>query len=162
MKRLITAAVLILAFSTVSFAKKQVVAEGKTHSALGNYKIETLDAPVMINGKELKAFTISYENTVMKAIVAIDKTFKCKKYYVLTPNLSIQYVCNGYYFGVERLDKNLEKEGYKTSNDDLDNFQYYHQKVLSCGDNDDLENTRLIAAYFPFLLRNTEEVLAMK
>jgi len=162
MKRLITAAVLIFAFCTVSSAQKQVVAEGKTHSALGTYKIETLDNPVTVNGKELKAFTICYENTGMKATVAINKTFKCKKYYVLTSMLSIQYVCNGYYFGVERLDKNLEKDGFKTTNDDLDNFQYYHQKVLSCGDNDDLENTKLIAAYYPFLLRNTEEVLAVK
>ena len=162
MKRFITAAVLIIAFCTVSFAQKQVIAEGKTHSALGNYKIESLNTPVMINGKELKAFTISYENTGMKATVAVDKTLKCKKYYVLTSNLSIQYVCNSNYFGVERLDKKLEKDGYKTSNDDLDNFQYYHQKVLSCGTNTDLENTKLIAAYYPFLLKNTEEVLAVR
>jgi len=98
----------------------------------------------------------------MKAIVAVEKSSKCRKYYVLTDNLSIQYVCNGNYFGVARLDKELEKEGYSTSNNNLDNTEYYHQKVLSCGDNDDLENTKLIAAYFPFLLRNTEEVLAMK
>lgn len=162
MKRLITATVLILALCTVAFSQKQKLAEGKTHSALGDYRIETLDNPVVINGKELKAFTIAYENTGMKAIVAIDKTVKCKKYYVLTPSLSIQYVSNSSYFGVERLDKSLAKEGYSTTNDDLDNFEYYHQKVLCCGDNGDLENTRLIAAYFPFLLRNTEEVLAMK
>jgi len=162
MKRLITATVLILAFCTVSFAEKKVVAEGKTHSVLGNYRIESPESPVMINGKELQAFTISYENTGMKAIVAVEKSSKCRKYYVLTDNLSIQYVCNGNYFGVARLDKELEKEGYSTSNNDLDNTEYYHQKVLSCGDNDDLENTKLIAAYYPFLLRNTEEVLAMK
>jgi len=161
MKRFITATVLIILCCTVSFATK-VVAEGKTHSVLGNYRIESLDNPVMINGKELKAFTIFYENTGMKTTIAIEKTSKCKKYYVLTDQLSIQYVCNGNYFGVERLDKELEKEGFRTSNDDLDNFQYYHQKVLSCGTNTDLENTRLIAAYFPFLLKNTEKVLAVK
>ncbi len=161
MKRLITLAVLIIACCTVSFASK-VVAEGKTHSVLGDYKIESLDNPVMINGKELKAFSISYENTGMKTTVAIEKTLKCKKYYVLTDQLSVQYVCNGHYFGVERLDKKLENDGLKTSNDDLDNFQYYHQKVLSSGTNTDLENTKLIAAYFPFLLKNTEKVLAVK
>lgn len=162
MKRLITAAVLIFVFCTASIAQKQVVAEGQTHSALGTYKIETLDNPVKVNGKDLKAFMISYENTGMKATIAVDKTIKCKKYYVLTPVLSIQYVCNGHYFGVERLDNNLEKDGFSTTNDELDSFQYYHQKVISCGDFNDLENTKLIAAYYPFLLRNTEEVLAMK
>ncbi len=161
MKRFITAAVLIIAFCTASFATK-VVAEGKTHSVLGDYKIESLDNPVMINGKELKAFTVTYQNTGLKTTIAVEKTFKCKKYYVLTDMLSIQYVCNGHYLGVERLDKKLEKDGYMTSNDDLDNFQYYHQKVLSRGTGTDVENTKLIAAYFPFLFKNTEEVLAVK
>jgi hypothetical protein len=161
MKRFITTAVLIIAFCTASFATK-VVAEGKTHSVLGDYKIESLDNPVMINGKELKAFIISYENTGLKTTIAIDKTFNCKKFYVLSSQLSVQYVCNGHYFGVERLDRKLEKEGYKTSNDDLDNYAYYHQKVLSNGTSTDLENTKLIAAYFPFLFKNTEEVLAVK
>ncbi len=161
MKRLITAAVLILVCCTVSFATK-VVAEGKTHTVLGDYKIETLDNPVMINGKELKAFTVTYQNTGLKTTIAIDKTLKCKKYYVLSDMLSVQYVCNGHYFGVERLDKKLEKEGFMTTNDDLDNFQYYHQKVLSSGTSTDVENTKLIAAYFPFLFKNTEEVLAVK
>jgi len=162
MKRLITAAVLIIAICTASFATKKVVAEGKTHSVLGDYRIEALDNPVMINGKELKAFTVTYENTGLKTTVAVEKTLKCKKYYVLTDVLSVQYVCNGHYFGVERLDKKLEKDGFRTSNEDLDNFQYYHQKVLSCGSSTDIDNTKLIAAYFPFLFKNTEEVLAVK
>ena len=162
MKRLITAAVLILLCCTVSLAAKKVVAEGKTHSVLGDYKIEALENPVMINGKELKAFTVTYSNTGLKTTVAVDKTIKCRKYYVLSDMLSVQYVCNGQYFGVERLDKKLEKEGFQTANDALDNFQYYHQKVLSCGTSTDVENTKLIAAYFPFLFKNTEEVLAVK
>jgi hypothetical protein len=162
MKRLITAAVLVIALCTASFATK-VVAEGKTHSVLGDYKIESVDNPVMINGKELKAFTITYENTGLKTTIAVEKALNCKKYYVLTNQLSVQYVCNGHYFGVERLDKKLEKEGFQTSNDDLDNYAYYHQKVLSSGAaSTDIENTKLIAAYFPFLFKNTEEVLAVK
>jgi uncharacterized CHY-type Zn-finger protein len=162
MKRFLISAVLIIACCTVTFATKKVVAEGKTHSVFGDYKIESIENPVMINGKELKAFTITYANTGLKTTVAIEKTLRSKKYYVLSDMLSVQYVCNGSYFGVERLDKKLEKEGYETTYDALDNFQYYHQKVLSCGTNTDVENTKLIAAYFPFLFKNTEEVLAVK
>lgn len=162
MKRLITSAVLILAICTASFATKKVVAEGKTHSVLGDYRIESLESPVMINGKELKAFTVTYANTGLKTTVAIEKTLKCTRYYVLSDLLSVQYVCNGSYFGVERLDKKLEKDGMQTSNEALDNFQYYHQKVLSCGTGTDIDNTKLIAAYFPFLFKNTETVLAVK
>jgi len=162
MKRLITAAVLIIACCTASFATKKVVAEGKTHSVLGDYRIELIDNSVMINGKELKAFTVTYENTGLKTTVAVEKTLNCTKYYVLSDMLSVQYVCNGNYFGVERLDKKLAKDGFQTTNDALDNFQYYHQKVLSCGTNTDVENTKLIAAYFPYLFKNTEDVLAVK
>ena len=155
------AAVLIIAFSTASFGKK-VIAEGKTFSALGDYKIETIDEPVILNGKELNAFMISYENTGMKVTVAVEKTKKCKKYYVLSDNLSIQYVCNKNYFGVERLSKDLEKEGYTTSNATLNNEQYYHQRVLTPGGNSDTDNSKLIAAYFPFLLKNPEGIIATK
>ncbi len=46
MKRLLLAAVLIIAFCTASFAGK-VVAKGKTFTALGNYTIETADNPAI-------------------------------------------------------------------------------------------------------------------
>ena len=36
--------------------------------------------PVVINGKELEAFIITYQNTDMKVTVAIEKTRKCKNY----------------------------------------------------------------------------------
>jgi hypothetical protein len=161
MKKMFLAVLLIIAFSTASFGKK-VIAEGKTFSALGDYKIETLDEPVMLNGKELNAFTISYENTGMKVTLAVEKTKKCKTYYVLSDNLSIQYVCNKNYFGVERLSKDLEKEGYTTSNTELNNEQYYHQRVLTGGGNSDMDNSKLIAAYFPFLLKDPEGIIAIK
>lgn len=161
MKRVLLTAVCIAAFCSASLAGK-VIAEGKTHSALGDYKIESLDQPVMLNGKELDAFTISYQNTNMEVTVAVEKTRKCKKYYVLCDNLSVQYVCNSNYFGVQRLDPELEKEGYSTSNDELNAEQYYHQRVLSTGGNENLDNTKLIAAYYPFLLKDQEGAIAVK
>ncbi len=54
----------------------------------------------------------------MEVTVVVCKERKCKKYVVLSDKLSVQYVCNANYFGVERLDKSLEKEGYKTSDDE--------------------------------------------
>jgi len=160
MKRILFAAVLTL-ICTASFSQK-FVAEGKTWSALGDYRIEAMEQPVLINGKELEGFQISYRNTGLKATVAVEKTSKCKKYYVLSDNLSIQYVFNNNYFGVERLDKQLEKEGYKTVSEKLDNEQYFHQRVITCDKFSDHENTRLIAAYYPFLLKDQEAILAIK
>jgi hypothetical protein len=161
MKRMILAAVLTIAFCTASYARK-FVAEGKTYSALGDYKIEAMGEPVVINGKELEAFIISYQNTDMKVTVAVEKIRKCKNYYVLSANLSIKYVCNKNYFGVERLSKDLEKEGYKTSNDELNTVEYFHQRMITTGGNSDLTNSKLIAAYFPYLLKDQKSILAIK
>jgi hypothetical protein len=153
MKRMFFAVILLVAFSTASFTK-ELVAEGRTFSAMGDYKIEIADDPVIINGKEFKAFVISYQNTPLELRVAVTKDSKGKKYIVLSDKLSVQYVCNANYFGVERLDKSFEKDGYVTSDVSLNRDEYFHQKVLTSGQGCELDNTRLIAAYFPKLIKN--------
>ena len=159
MKRMIISALLVVAISTASFSR-EFVAGGKTHSALGDYKIEIADNPVTINGEQLKAFIISYQNSPMEVKVVIQKGKKCKNYLVLSEKLSVQYVCNENYFGVEKLDKSLEKEGYTTSDTALNRGEYFHQKVLAPGKRGEVENTQLIAAYFPMLIKETNEALA--
>jgi hypothetical protein len=161
MKRIVLTTALIFAVSLASFARK-FVAEGKTYSALGNYKIEIADNPVKLMGKELKAFVISFENTNMEVTVAFDKNRKGMIYYVLSDNLSVKYVCNGEYFGVVKLDKELEKDGYKTSDAALNRLEYFHQKVITTGINCDLDNLKLIAAFYPMLINNFENILAAK
>jgi hypothetical protein len=161
MKRMISAVVLLILFCTASFAKK-VVAEGKTYTALGDYKIEVADNPFMVKGEECKAYIISYENSPMKVTVALTKDRNCKKYLVLSDKLSVQYVCNSNYFGVEKLDKAFEKDGYKTSDSALNRSAYFHQKVITPGKRNELEATQLIAAYFPLLLNNTDETIALR
>ena len=157
MKRVLIAGLLMLALSTASFSR-EFVATGKTHSALGDYKIEMADKPVTINGEELKAFVISYQNSPLEVTVAIKKDKKCKNYIVLSDKLSVQYVCNGDYFGVQKLDKSMDLVGYSKSEDALDRSQYFHQKLIVPGKNSETESTQLIAAYFPLLIKG--EVLA--
>ena len=154
-------AMLFLAISVISFGKK-VIAEGKTYSPLGDYKVTTTDNPMPFKGEDCKAFVISYENTPMEVTVIVCKEKKCRKYVVLSDKLSVQYVCNPYYFGVERLDKALEKEGFKTDDSQLNRVEYFHQKVLGPGQIPDLDATRTIAAYFPFLLNADENMIAEK
>jgi len=161
MKRMISAAVLTLVFCTAMFAGK-VVAKGPSYTALGNYTIENADNPAFVNGEECKTFIIRYENTPMEVTVAICKESKCKKYVVLSDKLSVQYVCNEYYFGVEKLDKAFEKDGYRTSDSDLNRSEYFHQKVIAPGKGSELESTQLIAAYFPMLLNNPAEPIALR
>ncbi len=161
MKRILFAVTLLLVFCAASFAR-EVVAEGKTFSALGNYKIELADNSVIINGEEFTPFIISYQNSPLEVKVAVKNSADCKTYYVLSDKLSVQYVCTGNYFGVEMLDKSFEKEGYTTSHSALDKSEYFHQKVLTAGKDCELDNTMLIAAYFPRLISNMTEVVAAK
>lgn len=152
------AAILIVALSSASFAR-EFVAEGKTYSALGDYRIEIADNPVMINGEEFTPFIISYQNSTLEVKVAIKKDTDCRKYFVLSDKLSVQYVCNTNYFGVEKLDKSFLQEGFATSDTDLDRSEYFHQKVLTSGQGCELDNMMLIAAYFPRLISNSDEVV---
>jgi hypothetical protein len=161
MKRMILASVLALVYCSASFAGK-VVAEGPTFTPLGNYKIETADNPVLVKGEDCKAFVISYANTPMEVTVAICRERDCKKYIVISDKLSVQYVCNENYFGVEKLDKAFEKDGYKTSDSELNRSEYYHQKVITPGKRSELEATQLIAAYFPMLLNTPVEAIASR
>jgi hypothetical protein len=153
MKRMFFAALLIVAFSSASFSR-EFVAGGKTYSALGDYKIETADNTVTLNGEQLKAYVISYQNSPMEVTVLIRKDKKCKNYIALSDKLSVQYVCNGDYFGVQMLEKSLEKEGFATSDEALNRSEYFHQKLLAQGRQNELEATRLIAAYFPMLIKD--------
>jgi hypothetical protein len=113
-------------------------------------------------GREMKAFVISYENTNMEVTVAFDKGKKGMTYYVLSPTLAIKYCCNEKYFGVARLSTELESDGYRTSESALNRSEYFHQKVLATGTSCDLDNSKLIAAYYPMLLNNTENILATR
>jgi hypothetical protein len=161
MKRFFLVTALIFAISLGASARK-LISEGKTYTAFGAYKIELSDNPVILMGKEMKAFIISYENTNLEVTVVFDKGRKDMTYYVLSPNLAIKYVCNGQYFGVQKLTTELEKDGYKTSDSALNRSEYFHQKVLKTGGGCDLDNSRLIAAFFPMLINNYENILASK
>ena len=66
------------------------------------------------------------------------------------------------YFGVEKLDKAFEKDGFTTSDSEMNRSEYFHQKVLSPGKRGELEATQLIAAYFPMLLNNPTEAIASR
>jgi hypothetical protein len=161
MKKIVLLAALIVAVSLASYARKPI-AEGKTNSPFGDYKIQVDNKSVWINGKEHKPFVITYENSNLEVRVAVDMDRQGKKYYVLSDNLSVQYVSNRHYFGVEKLDKVIEKDGFRTSDAALNRVEYFHQKAITTGYSWRRDNTKLIAAYFPMLLNNPENLIAEK
>jgi len=147
-------ALLTIAFSSATYAR-EFVAEGKTYSALGDYRIEKADNPVIINGEEFKAYVISYQNTPMEVTIVVKKGKDCKNYLVFSDKLAVQYVCNENYFGIQKFDKSVVIEGYKPTEAGLNRSEYFHQKKLAPGKRGELENAQLIAAYFPLLLTNS-------
>lgn len=161
MKKIFLISLLIFLVFTGVFARK-FVAEGRTFSALGDYKIELADNLITLNGAEHKTFIISYANSNMEITIAVQKVKDGRRYVVLSDALCVQYVCNGNYFGVELLDKSFGKDGFSTSPSALNREEYFHQKALSTGVSCELDNTRLIAAFFPKLLNNYENILAIK
>ncbi len=80
---------------------------------------------------------------------------------MLSEKLSVQYVYNEKYLGVENLDKTLQIDRYLITNTALNKSEYFHQKVLASGERSDLENIQLIAVYFPMLLKETGETLTI-
>ena len=154
MKKMLFLALLTIAFGSATYAR-EFVAEGKTYSALGDYRIEKADNPVIINGEEFKAYVISYQNTPMEVTIVVKKGKDCKNYLVFSDKLAVQYVCNENYFGVQKFDKSLVIEGYKPTEAGLNRSEYFHQKKLAPGKRGELENAQLIAAYFPLLLTNS-------
>lgn len=133
--------VILAAVMIISAYAKEIVGVGKTHTSMGDYRITTCDQPYVINGEELKTFTVIYKNSPMVVKIAIQKGKKETTYIVTSEKLSVKYVQNKNYFGVVNVinDKNLNKD------------EYFHQKVIT-NTQSKMESLRLIAAYFPYLL----------
>ena len=151
MKRMIITTAMLIMLCAVTLGEK-VVAKGQTFSALGDYTVVKNDLAVPLMGKDCESYTIKYANSPIDVKVIICKDEKCRRYVVISDRLSIQYVCNKNYFGVERLDGKFESEGFRTTDSNLNRYEYFHQKVLGPGQKSELEATSLIAAYFPHLL----------
>lgn len=152
MKTIILTTVLILLGTMLTLGSK-IVAKGSSNSPFGDYKIEQLEDHMILNGKELDKYMITYEKTDLKVVVVLDKQKACKKYYVLTDKAPVQYECNGLYFGVKKLDNELMANGFATCLDDLNREGYYHQKVIENGATATLDHLELIACYYPELIK---------
>ncbi len=150
MKKFLLTLALILTVCLASMANR-IVAKGQSNSAFGDYKIEESDNHLMFKNKELDQYLITYEKSDLKVVVVLDKQKKCKKYYVLSDKLPVQYECDGTYFGIKKLDKELLSLGFKTSMENLNKTEFFHQRVLISGMTDTIEHLHLIASYYPGL-----------
>jgi len=63
---------------------------------------------------------------------------------------------------VEMLDRELEKDGFRTSAETLNRVEYFHQKAITGGERWKRDKTSLIAVFYSQLINNTEDILASK
>lgn len=151
MKRFFLTAAVILTVSLASIGNN-IVAQGESNSEFGAYKIEAMNDQVFFNDRQLDKYQITYANSDLKVIVAVDKLEKCQKYYVLNAQFPVQYESNGALFGIRKLDKAFSAKGFTTSLENINRGEYYHQRVLTNEAADTNAHLNLIAAYYPGLL----------
>jgi hypothetical protein len=134
-------------------ASGKKIAEGDTHTPFGKYSVELVKEPLMVDGEQVTRYRITYDNSPLTVIVVVDKEEKCKNYIVVSDGLSVMYKCNGQYFGINRIDEKYKKDGFVTDDKNLDNASYFHQKILSLGQQEEVTATTLIAVYYPSLIK---------
>jgi len=152
MKNIVLTSALFLLISLTTFAS-QVVFQGNSNSPFGDYTIEAMDSPMPFKERVLDLYKITYERNGVTVLVAIDQMDKCKKYYVLSEKLPIQYECNGVYFGVKLLDNDLLYNGFPITLDLVNKEAFYSQRVLARGVTETMDHLNLIAAYYPGLYK---------
>lgn len=142
-----------LLFAQNQTSKGNKVAEGETNSPFGRFTVVLQDEPATLAGEKVRSYMITYENYSATVQVLVDKEENCKNYIVVSGDLSVMYKCNGKYFGVNRIDKKYNAEGYVTDDSNLNRTSYFHQKILVRGDQEEIPATTLIASFYPELLK---------
>lgn len=162
MKKLLTilSVSILICFPSLAL---EPVAEGHTNYRLGAYLIEKSIAPIIVDARILPTYEISYENSDMMIKVAVDDSDKkCRKLIVVSNNLSIQYNCDGRFFGVNLVEKKYADDGISDSKIHLDLAEYFRQKVISQSARTELDQIKLISVYFPKLVKDYVRVFAVK
>jgi hypothetical protein len=141
------------AFAQSNMANSKKVAEGNTNTPFGKYKIEVSNEPAIVDGESVTSYKITYENSPLSVIILVDKEKNCKNYIVVSEGLSVMYKCNGQYFGVNLIDEKYKKDGLSTDGANLNKDNYFKQKLLLNGPQEEVTATTFIASYYPLLLK---------
>lgn len=161
MKNIIIALSALIFLTTTGFNKK-TVATGKTGCQLGSYIIVKSDRPLISDATILRTYDVKYENSDMDVRIAIDdRDKKCLSFIVVSGDFGIQYNCDKKIMGVDPVEECYVEDGIPGTNGNLNRAEYFRQKVLVRGSEDETELMRLIAAYFPKLMI-TEPLYATK
>ncbi len=162
MKRIILLSAITLSLLVTGFARSPL-AEGETHCCLGRYVIDRSAEPVFVDGNALETFIIRYQNSELSVKVAIDRSDKKQsRYLVLSDDLEVQYTATRKSFGVQRVNRQYLDDGLSTSDLALEKEAYYYQKVITQSKQNEIGYLRLIAVFYPKLVKDYEQVFAVR
>lgn len=162
MKRIAAIICSLIIISLSSFAKAPV-AEGRTFSDLGRYVIEKSSAPLIYDGRILRTYEVTYENSDMKVRIAIDDSNpRCRNYIVVSDKLTIQYKCRKNVFGTALLEEKYAEDGIPSCSELLDREAYFRQKVITQNKTDEIDRLMMISVFYPELIDDHKEIYAMK
>jgi hypothetical protein len=161
MKRVVFILLMTMILIPSGIARK-LVAEGNTFTKFGNYKIEIADNAYVLSGKEHLTYLITYENTGFTVKIIVDKMKYGTRLLAVSDALSVQYLSHQNFFGVEKIDRKYSEAGLSTSDAALNRYEYFHQKLISPWEVNDLDKIKLVAAYYPALINNMENLLTAK
>lgn len=139
-----------------------LIFNGDSFTKFGKYNIEIAEKPFILNGKELKTYLIKYENAGFTVLVTTDNIGDEIRFLTISDALSVQYVSHQKYFGVEKIDQKYVSSSLNTLDSSMNRVEYFRQKVLTSWDVNELEKIKLIAAYYPALLNNIDNLLSAK
>jgi len=146
-----------LVFGVVNLQAKVKDAKALTGSSLsefGKYTIESSEAPMQIDGKELKTFELVYENTDRTVQIGVLPEKNCTNFILKTDLFEVEYVCTKSYFGVKKIDRDFASISKDMNEVVLDKVGYFSQKVITQNPKTEDELLGLIACYFPDLIKD--------
>jgi hypothetical protein len=136
--------------------------DGDSFTKFGKYKIESSESPTISKEEVQKTYLITYENSGLTLLVTVVKSGDEIKYITTSDALSVQYVSHGICFGVEKIDEKYLASALKTSDTAFNRYEYFHQKVITSWELTEFEKIKLIAAYYPALLNNIDNLIIAK
>ncbi|MCA1756713.1 MAG: hypothetical protein LC649_04595 [Bacteroidales bacterium] len=161
MKNIIITLSALIFLTTTGFNNKTITS-GNTACQLGSYIIVKSDRPLISDADILRTYDVKYANSDMDVRIAIDdRDRKCLSFIVVSGDFGIQYNCDKKILGVSTVAANYVEDGIPGTNENLNRAEYFRQKVLTRGSEDETEIMRLIAVYFPKLMI-TEPLYATK
>ena len=150
-------AIIIISLSTYA---KAPVAEGSTFSELGRYVIEKSSAPLIYDGRILRTYDVTYENSDIKVRIAIDDSNRrCRNYIVVSDWLSIEYKCRNNVFGTVLLEEKYAEDGIPCCIELLDKEAYFRQKVITQNETNEIDRLMMISVFYPELIDNSKNVI---